>query len=566
MAKTFSPINSETLVFIGAGATSQLGMPSTYDLTKILRSLCNGGQETIELLKKFFYESDLKKVNAFLKMLEGSRENNLEISTMDIEQAKIALNYSKNNDELLQTRILELRHDYDWNALKKILKICPHKESDDGLVMDVFSIIDKKLISGQSLKVKAGDNEEILSVSRLQGARNFLILFVNMLFSAAWFRIASGENESNFAKYKTFLTTFVKMMQKEGFKFHQRKYPLNERSFYLYTTSFVSFNFEMAFPWILMVSDHDANHRKTYIGGDHPLRLWLDFGCEHRGRKLESEEGELVPTIEFTESVVSRENEDGSHVGSEINRCGKFYFAHGSSNWRECPVCGRMTFYFGNTNNKWGYKSKELISPYPIPIFDVEENITLTKKEQSWHYEKLHYDALQCMHCGSETHALDAPMIMQTVYKSTPTSFLEEIQRNVKVSLEKARHIVLLGYRLPPDDTIWYQTFAEAIRSRINTEEEAFCSVIVGHRGIQKWLYRDELERYVETNRKKEDSADWGITAIENAWAIFGKKRIRAWTGGIPQVFGNGTENEVKELFYPSLVNWKCTRLEDFYW
>ena len=61
MAKTFSTINSETLVFIGAGATAQLGMPSTYDQTKILRSLCTGVQSVSELLKSFFYENDLKK-------------------------------------------------------------------------------------------------------------------------------------------------------------------------------------------------------------------------------------------------------------------------------------------------------------------------------------------------------------------------------------------------------------------------------------------------------------------------------------------------------------------------
>ena len=145
--------------------------------------------------------------------------------------------------------------------------------------------------------------------------------------------------------------------------------------------------------------------------------------------------------------------------------------------------------------------------------------------------------------------------------KSTPTSFLEEIQRNVKVSLEKSRHIVLLGYSLPPDDTIWYQAFAEAVRSRINTNDAAYCSVVVGYKGDEPWLYGDDLKKYVAVHRQDDDADDWGIGAIENALSIFGKDKVRAWTGGIPQVFGNCSENDVKELLYSEqFVNWDGTR------
>ena len=166
------------------------------------------------------------------------------------------------------------------------------------------------------------------------------------------------------------------------------------------------------------------------------------------------------------------------------------------------------------------------------------------------------------MHCGAETKALDAPMIMQTMYKSTPTSFLEEVQRNVRVSLEKARHIVLLGYQLPPDDVVWQQTFAEAVRSRLKSDNKAYCTVVVGYKGRAEWLYKDELEKYVEDNRKEDNAEAYGVSAIENAWAIFEKENVRAWTGGIPQVFGNATEEDVKELLYPDFVEWKGTRLE----
>ena len=223
-----------------------------------------------------------------------------------------------------------------------------------------------------------------------------------------------------------------------------------------------------------------------------------------------------------------------------------------------------MTFF--NGGNHWEYKSKRLIPPFPIPFFEDENYEPPNKKEWEWRKNKLHWDSMQCMHCGSETHALDAPMIMQSLYKSTPTSFLEEIQRNVRVSLEKARHIVLFGYQLPSDDVVWQQTFAEAVRPRIGSSKEAFCSVVVGCNGKCEWLYDDVLEQYVERYRKDDEAESYGVPAIENAWAIFGKDKVRAWTGGIPDVFGNCTEADVKELLYPrdfGKLDWKNTRIEE---
>ena len=555
MTTDYSPINSEVLVFIGAGATASLGMPTSDTQTKIFRNLCEEKKTKEEILSEHFSGSDLKKTISFLELLDGDGINFFEVSEKDLDNAKII--YGNHEATLLRKRTLELRSEYDWNAAKEILKICPYNHNNDNLIRDAYSIIDKKLLTHQSLKVYTNGEEVILSESRLLGARNFLTLFINMLFASVWNKITTEEEKAeSFCIYKRFINSFDILMQKEAHDFH-RKYSTKNREFYLFTASFVSFNFEMFFPWILMNSHYELNHRKSYIE-DSPLKLWLDFGCEHRGRKTDND-GNLVSTLEFTEAVASRENED-EHNGSEINRCGKFYFAHGSSNWRECPVCGRMTFYNGDSKLKWQYKSKQLIPPFPIPLFENEKLTELTKKEKEWREKNLEFDALQCMHCGSKTLASNAPMIMQTMYKSTPTSFLEEIQRNVKVSIEKARHIILLGYSLPVDDAIWQQAFAEGVRSRIETNQKAYCTVVVGHKGEKKWIYSDELDSYI--SRYKNADATYGVSAIENAIAIFEKKNVRAWTGGIPQVFGNGTESDVKELFYPDFIIWNGTRLE----
>lgn len=40
---------------------------------------------------------------------------------------------------------------------------------------------------------------------------------------------------------------------------------------------------------------------------------------------------------------------------------------------------------------------------------------------------------------------------------------------------------------------------------------------------------------------------------------------VRAWCGGIPQAFGDGREDEIKEILFPeNFVNWNGTRLEKF--
>ena len=134
MQSSFTPINSEVLVFIGAGATSKLGMPSTYDQTQIFRNLSDVKDDIKkkELLQKYFSSPDLEKVLAFLNLLDGTEKNNLEVSKLDLDNAIIV--YGNQNENLLRIRILELRQENDWNAAKEIIKICPHNKKNDSLI------------------------------------------------------------------------------------------------------------------------------------------------------------------------------------------------------------------------------------------------------------------------------------------------------------------------------------------------------------------------------------------------------------------------------------------------
>ena len=145
---------------------------------------------------------------------------------------------------------------------------------------------------------------------------------------------------------------------------------------------------------------------------------------------------------------------------------------------------------------------------------------------------------------------------MQTAYKGGHASFLEEIQRDAKVSLSGAKHIILLGYQLPPDDVVW----RSAIVAKRNNKE-IYCSVVVGYLGEDKWIEGEDLIKYVKEKKetiKKEEWADYGINAIDAAMAIFDKNNVRAYTGGIPHVWCSGgksvDKDKVKDLLYPSKV------------
>ena len=153
MFAEYIPTNSEVLVIIGAGATAALGMPQTNSQTNIFRDLCEEEKPKEEILKDYFSEADLIKVLSLLELLDGSENYFFGISDKDLENAKII--YGKQDEKLLRNRILELRTEYDWNAAKKVLRICPHVTQNDNLIRDAYSIIDKKLLAHQSIKVQS---------------------------------------------------------------------------------------------------------------------------------------------------------------------------------------------------------------------------------------------------------------------------------------------------------------------------------------------------------------------------------------------------------------------------
>ena len=138
-------------------------------------------------------------------------------------------------------------------------------------------------------------------------------------------------------------------------------------------------------------------------------------------------------------------------------------------------------------------------------------------------------DARACVHCETLTYAHHTPVVMQTSFKAPPPPFLEEIQREMRVVVQKAEHIVLMGYSLPPDD-ITYRAFLAARIRRKNEKSPVRCSVVDKQDGYEsRWLYPEDL-------KNKSDLPDVVMTARE----LFGQNNVRYFGSGIPEVFLDG--------------------------
>ena len=554
----------ETVLFIGAGATAQLGMPQSDSQSKFFRALVEPGHGRCleDVFADYNFESrDLEVMIAFIRFLGDNLEKNwCVVEDEDVKNARVVFGNDA-DEKLLRSRVMELRREYDWNALKQIIKVCPHDKIEDNLIRDVYTMIDMKLRDKQGITVTVKNGDTVLiEPGRLPKARNCLILFTNILFANAWYRLSKGKNAEQFQKYVAFNETVAKIMQKEGRQFADKYGDFTKPAFYNFSNAIITLNFETVFLWLLFNANRKVNSNGFYLPQtSQKMEQWLFFGVSGKSRKIsDKSEARSVDKFSYSqdETSVFRNNECRVS-GSPIWRIGSFFFAHGCCNWRECPSCGRMMYYLGD---EWGYNSKHLNPPFPVPLF---ENIDFnrTEKEKEWK-KRLRYDSLECISCSAETIASDAPMIMQTMIKGMPTSFLDEVQRELRVLLRKARHIVLFGYQLPPDDVLWQEAFSEAVRCRKGTDDEAFCTVVVGYLGEKRWIQGDEMMAFVKKHRYSSDAASLGVKAIINAVAIFGENRVRAYCGGIPDVWGNASESEVREILYPSWVNWQGTRLE----
>ncbi|MED1421488.1 hypothetical protein [Bacillus smithii] len=158
-------------------------------------------------------------------------------------------------------------------------------------------------------------------------------------------------------------------------KVNQFRY--NDRNFYLFSYAVISMNWDPLLLWLIFNAHREMNESgiKPYIGiSPQPVKLFNDFAHFMAVRKIESDTP--GPWFPMNETAVQRLN-DPDHNSRRV-RIGKFYFPHGSHGFRQCPNCGKLTFYLGN---KWKVDSDDLFPRLLLPSLSPRKPRSVEEKE-----------------------------------------------------------------------------------------------------------------------------------------------------------------------------------------
>ncbi len=566
----FRQIWPETTIFWGAGASSKLGFPATASQGKLLREW-GRAQDGLDKVRQDLkdlscHDSVITNITELLDVLGFGRDQVL--SDYSPKQLGIMKHHFPGMADLHQRDMLVwLRTCYDWDALKRIIQVLPEKGGNAQFLVDLFNILDMHITSGLSFNVLAAKRNsvdspgqverETLSQVRLVGARNCLVLLIGMMLRGAHLDLVLNHPE-RLQPYQRFAEILARLMQDEGVRFLEHEgLERNSRAAYLFSYAIVSMNYEPVIMWLLFNAHRNANNdHPPHVGKDvaQPLKLFNDFAHFVGAREIPEKDRQGLRTwYPSNESVVQRLNAP-DHNSGRVARVGKFYFPHGCFCWRECPSCGKLVAHWGD---EWGSTSPTLFPPTPLQSEHgsrARSTFESRKREEGW------ADCLQCVYCGAKTESLHTPVVMQTNFKGKHPPFLDEIVRDIRACLENTRHIVLMGYSLPPDDVIYRSLFSSRCSEVAANGEKILCTVVVGFKGGNRWLNGDDLKAHCEQYKNDDDKESYGVPTINAALEIFGENNVRAYLGGIPAVFTYAGDEytSVRELLYPTDRGLNC--------
>lgn len=549
------PLRPETILFVGAGATLRLNMPTTDEMARILWNLCDCdlSAEAVEDAAKRFKGSGRKIADLLVVVDSGVEADAKLVLPEDVRKRA----FPGIDEESVSKVVSGLRRHYDWSALKMVAKA---KKGDgygaqkDGprtdYLQEVFTLIDACLRESRGFNVSDSGKFVFLSADRLRAARELLVLLLNTMFACAWGELVrSVEGKNTLEKYQRFFDSLATLMQREGMRFANAGITLDSAEFYRFGYSMVTTNFEPIFLWLAWQGNKHANkgHDVRVANPGRRLCLRMNFPTTVGMRKpADSSDERLAPDVWFpcTEAVAQNVNAE-KHLDERAFRLGMYSPVHGMSNFRQCPVCGRLNMYPGDS---WAECSETLFPNGITAELTTGQRPRTVREDEA--RKRGEYDALECHFCGAMTHAHDNFMFMQTQLKCPAPSFIKEITDDALSQIAGAKHIVLLGYSLPLDDAIWGSLLTAM--SRRQKEERLYCSaVLYAPNAPERWLAGDELEAFMAEESKSEEGRGH-MRGVRNALTVFGKNCVRAYMAGVPSVFGAGTEEDVRKLMFPT--------------
>lgn len=531
-----------TVIFWGAGATASMGMRTTPQQASFIRHLVGDGKVSTALQDRIeaALGSDITRewheaLHDLIDILGDDAANDKGIHSISRRQRE-AMRRSmpqESDDDALDGRIMALRLIYDWPALKTAKRICPAHDTKDFDLNDLFNVLDMHTQSGHGFRNEAS---QILTPRRLDGARAALQMLLGTMFYVDYQECIQKKRDV-LNQYLGFARLIGERMQRTGRDLAQTKRDFEHPDFYVGNIHFVSFNYDPIGLWTQYIANRELNRSASvpHLGSPCvPLHILHDHGHLIPSRGIAGRGRNHSPWYPMNEAVAQRLNEAATSAGHVV-RLTKYLFPHGNLCWRECPDCGKLSAYNGD---KWDLASPSLIPPPPLAIFarKNEFRVDLVPDAEATAWNAGRIDARQCLHCGTLTSAHDGRAIMQSSFKPRPPSFIEEIQRDLRVSVMKAEHIIFMGYSLPRDD-VTYRAFFSARRQR--GEEvggsPVRCTIVGKENTLPGWHGPRSL-----IDRRASESLT-AYPTIEAAQNIFGQANVRFFGSGCPDVFLNSS-------------------------
>ncbi|WP_152525322.1 hypothetical protein [Sporolactobacillus laevolacticus] len=526
--ENYRPYWPETVIFWGAGTTKPLHMKTTKDLGRAFQALAEASDGEKEKKIRNAIDEVLPKANeqirsemcALLKLIDS------DFQVQDEEAMRIL--------EIPETRARHLKRLYDWRAVKLVIERCPRNQDHQFSLDDLYNLLDVHIQSQKGIEVE----ERFITLDRLISARRTLDMLTQLMHAIGYTElIHNPETLPLYQHYHQFAKLLAERMTDEGL-LRATETDFDERRFYLFSYAVISMNWDPIFLWLIFNAHKELNSKKECpsIGSPpQPMKLFNDLAHFIAVRNVEGKKP--FAWFPMNETAVQQLNDEEYLTGRRV-RIGKFYFPHGCHGFRQCPKCGKLTFYLGN---EWLIDSPSLFPPQILPSLSPRMPRSLEEKEAM---DAGIYDAVQCIHCGTITETHHTAITMQTQFKAVQPSFIQEIQNDMKVALENARHIIFAGYSLPDDDFIG--RIILSARRKMDSEKVK-CSVIGFDRDAEdKWMYGEHLKNYFQSHENS------GLTnTCRRVAGIFGEKNVRAYGAGFPNVFmknGKADKEKVEEM------------------
>ena len=545
-----------TVIFWGAGATAEIGMQTTVQQARTLRKFASGRERRNSLTQRIrdalgdkAAEPWTSALHDLLTILGDGDETEEAASIFPVAQNRMEAmrrNWQHGaDDDEIRNRIVTLCTLYDWPALKAVINVCPGVQGDGKSFQlnDLFNVLDMHGQSGHGFRVKEA---EFLTPQRVLGASNALKMLLQTMLYIDW-HYGCEANGGVLEHHYDFAKALGRRMQQQGRELAGST-RFDSRDFYMGDVGFVSLNYDPIALWCQIVANRDLNRSADvpHIGCPASrLQVFHDLGHFVAGSRVEIREDRdsKTPWHPMNEASAQRLNDPDHRSGDRI-RISKSLFPHGCLWWRECPDCGKLSSYMGDA---WEWDSPTLIPPPPLKAFvrDVEFQSRFDEERESWDHGEV--DARACVHCQTLTHMHHTQTLMQSSFKGPPPPFLEEIKRDLRVTVQNADHIVLMGYSLPQDDVDYRAFFAARRHRRKEREERVKCSVVVGTDYGPRWFGHREWSAMLP--KMAEGKAP--RTTLEAAGDLFGKENVRFYGDGIPNVFLDGgrvTDSAVNKL------------------